>query len=312
MEIMKVIRAEFGQTKGIPPSGLCVGIHRAGAIHKKMVKKHDGGLAVWSLRPDLDFLPFEKEGLGEKGIRSTSDLESIKGQGEKLIFGVRGAPPQVRKKAQEMGLELLADATCPFVIQQEEAAEELLREGYNLVLLSSRTHHGIPRLQGIAKEVGRELFIIEKEEDVDEIRLTRFEPVGVIVQTTFWIETYKKIMARLLDRFSNVRIRNTACIDSFQRLPEVEKLAKEVDAIVIVGWTEGMTNRMLEVARAFNSSVYKIERVDQLQPDWVLGKEKIGVIAANETPSWMMDEVVERIQSLAGEFSGSILPSLAS
>ena len=41
-------------------------------------------------------------------------------------------------------------------------------------------------------------------------------------------------------------------------------------------------------------------------------KEKIGVIAANETPSWMMDEVVERIQSLAGEFSGSILPSLAS
>ena len=294
---MEVIKADFSQTKGIPPSGLCVGVHRAGAIHQKMVQKYGEGLTVWSLRPDLDFIAFKKEGLGEKGIRATSDLESIKG--EKLIYGVRGAPPLVRRKAQEMGLELLADATCPFVTQQEEAAEELLQQGYNLVLLSSRTHHGIPRLEGIAKELGRELFIVEQGEDVEEIRLTRFEPIGVIVQTTFWLETYKKIMARILDRFANVRVRNTACIDSLQRLPEVEKLAKQVDAIVIVGWTEGMTNRMLEVARTFNRFVYKIEKVDELKPEWFQGREKVGVIGANETPNWMVDEAVERIKSLA-------------
>lgn len=294
---MEVIKGDFSETKGIPPSGLCVGVHRAGAIHQKMVQKYGDGLTVWSLRPDLDFVAFKKEGLGENGIRATDDLESIKG--EKLIYGVRGAPPQVRKKAQEMGLELLADATCPFVTQQEEAAEDLLKEGYNLVLLSSRTHHGIPRLQGIAKDVGRELFIVEKEEDVEQIRLTRFEPIGVIVQTTFWIETYKKIMARILDRFGNVRVRNTACIDSLQRLPEVEKLARQVDALVIFGWTEGMTNRMLEVARAFNSNVYKIEKVDQLKPEWFRGKERVGIIGANETPDWMVDEAVERIKSLA-------------
>src|SRR5205814_10321195 len=89
------------------------------------------------------------------------------------------------------------------------------------------------------------------EDDVETIRVTRFEPIGVIVQTTFWLETYKKIMARILERFANVQIRNTACIDSLQRLPEVEKLAKQVDAIIIFGWTEGMTTRMIEVARAF-------------------------------------------------------------
>ena len=296
---MEVIKGDFSKTKGIPPSGLCVGVHRAGAIHQKMVQKYGDGLTVWSLRPHLDFIAFKKEGLGEKGIRATSDLDSIQPQSEKLIYGVRGAPPQVRKKAREMGLELLADATCPFVTQQEVAAEELLQQGFNLVLLSSRSHHGIPRLQGIAKEAGRDLFIVEKEEDVEEIRLTRFEPIGVIVQTTFWIESYKKIMSRLLDRFANVRIQNTACIDSLQRLPEVEKLAKQVEAIIIFGWTEGMTNRMLEVARTFNSNVYKIEKMDQLQPEWFQGKEKVGVIGANETPEWMVDEVVERIKSFA-------------
>lgn len=296
---MEVIKVDFSQTKtkGIPPSGLCVGVHRAGAIHKKMVDKYGEGVAVWSLRPDLDFVAFKKEGLGEKGIRSTNDMDSI--ADEKLIYGVRGAPPQIRQKAKAKGLELLADATCPFVLQQEEAELELLEQGCHLVVLSSRSHHGIPRLLGIAEKKGRDVYIVEKEEDIDEIRLTRFEPVGVIVQTTFWAETYKKIMARILERFANVRIRNTACIDSLQRLPEVEKLSKEVEAVVIFGWTEGMTTRMLEVARAFNPHVYKIEKVDDLQYNWFEGKSRVGIIGANETPDWMVNEAVNKIKSMA-------------
>jgi 4-hydroxy-3-methylbut-2-enyl diphosphate reductase len=194
---------------------------------------------------------------------------------------------------------LLADATCPFVTQQEEAEIELLDSGCHLVVLSSRTHHGIPRVQGVAREKGKEVFIVEREEDVDAIRLTRFEPIGVIVQTTFWLETYKKIIARILERFANVQIRNTACIDSLQRLPEVEKLAKQVDAIIIFGWTEGMTTRMLEVARAFNPQVHKIEKVDDLKLEWLRGKEKVGIIGANETPDWMINEAIERIKSMA-------------
>jgi 4-hydroxy-3-methylbut-2-en-1-yl diphosphate reductase len=294
---MEIIRADLTNTTGIPPSGLCVGVHRAGQIHQKMVKKFGSGLAVWSLRPDLDFVAFKKDGLGETGIRSTNEIETIRD--EKLIYGVRGAPPEIRQKAKELGLELLADATCPFVIQQEEAELELLDKGCHLVVLSSRTHHGIPRLLGIAKEKGREVYIVEKEEDVAAIRLTRFEPVGVIVQTTFWLETYKKIMERILDRFADVHIRNTACIDSLQRLPEVEKIAKQVEVLVVFGWTEGMTTRMLEVARAFNPNVYKIERVEELQAKWFLGKEKVGIIGANETPAAMLDEAVNRLRALA-------------
>ena len=103
---MQILKGDLSNVKGIPPSGLCVGVHRAGAVHQKMVAKHGDGLAVWSLRPDLDFIAFKKEGLGEQGIRSTSDMESIDA-GEKLIYGVRGAPPEVREKAREKGLTLL-------------------------------------------------------------------------------------------------------------------------------------------------------------------------------------------------------------
>ena len=293
---MEVVKVDFNNTKGIPPSGLCVGVHRAGAMHQKMVQKHGNGIAVWSLRPENDFIAFKKLE-DEEGIRSTNDMDSIKE--EKLIYGVRGAPPEVRRQAREQGLELLADATCPFVVQQEEAELELLDQGCHLVILSSRTHHGIPRLMGIAKEKEREVFIVENEDDVKDIRLTRFEPVGVIVQTTFWMESYKKIMTLILERFANVRIRNTACIDSLQRLPKVEELAREVEAVVIFGWTEGMTNRMEEVAKAFNKNVHRIEKIEDLDRAWFMGKSKVGIIGANETTDELVDEAVERIKSMA-------------
>ena len=265
-------------------------------MHQKMVEKYGKGIAVWSLRPENDFIAF-KSLEDEEGIRSTNDMDSIKS--EKLIYGVRGAPPEIRRQAKEQGLELLADATCPFVVQQEEAELELLDQGCHLVILSSRTHHGIPRLMGIAKEKEREVFIVEKAEDVDDIRLTRFEPVGVIVQTTFWMESYTGIMTRILERFANVRIRNTACIDSLQRLPKVEELARDVEAVVIFGWTEGMTNRMEEVAKAFNDNVYRIEKLEDLDRSWFTGKSRVGIIGANETTDDLVDEAVERIKSMA-------------
>ena len=56
---------------------------------------------------------------------------------------------------------------------------------------------------------------------------------------------------------------------------------------------------MVEVARAFNAHVHKIEKVDDLELDWLRGKEIVGIIGANETPDWMITEAIERIKSMA-------------
>src|SRR5437899_12462902 len=97
---MQILKGHLSNIKGIPPSGLCVGVHRAGAIPQKMVAKYGDHLAVWSLRPDLDFIAFKKDGLGEQCIRSTSDMELIEAS-EKLIYGVRVAATEVRAKPSE-------------------------------------------------------------------------------------------------------------------------------------------------------------------------------------------------------------------
>ncbi len=60
-----------------------------------------------------------------------------------------------------------------------------------------------------------------------------------------------------------------------------------------------MTNRMLETAKELNPFVYKLPKVEALEKDWFEGKERVGVIGSNETPDWMVDEVIDRIKSLA-------------
>ena len=53
------------------------------------------------------------------------------------------------------------------------------------------------------------------------------------------------------------------------------------------------------MARAFTAHVHKIEKVDDLRLDWLRGMEKVGIIGANETPEWMINDAIERIKSMA-------------
>ncbi len=94
---MQVLKGDVKSIKGIPPSGLCVGVHRTGLMHQRMLQKHGGNVLVWSLRPEIEFLAYQKEDLENKGLRATGDLDAF--DNHKLIFGTRGAPPQVRKEA---------------------------------------------------------------------------------------------------------------------------------------------------------------------------------------------------------------------
>lgn len=292
---MDVVKGNLQGLKGIPRNGLCIGIHRAGTMHKRLANKLNRPLTIWSLRPENEFLAYDPKEFEGKALTATGTLDAVEGG---VIFGVRGAPPQVREEAAKRGLEVVADATCPYVVEQEEAAMKFLNDGLNLVILSDPNHHGATRIRGIAEKMGRPLFIVEREEDVDKITLMRQEPVSVIVQTTFWMETYKAIMARLLERFSNVHVRNTACIDSLQRLPVVAELARDNDAVVVVGWTEGMAYRMVETAKMYCGKVLMLKHPDDLDPDWFRGLSKVGVIGANETPDWMVEATVEKLRAL--------------
>lgn len=299
---MEVIKKEVGDTQGIAENGLCVGVEVARRAQHQVAEEHGDDAEVYSLRPEVEFDSYGREDLESKGLDATKDVEEI--ESDKVAIGVRGAPPQVREFVEENGIEVLQDTTCPYVKIQEQEAEDVLRDGRHLIFLSDPDHHGMERLRGIAEEEGQELYAIQRPEQIGEIDLGRHAPVGVLVQTTFWMKTYERIVTELIHHFDNILIKNTACEDSLYRLPEMETLCQEVDRAVIVGWSQGMVNRMTEVADYYDTPTHVVDPVevdvpveDQLDPADFADGERVGVIAANVTPDEMVDETVDVIEA---------------
>ena len=150
-----------------------------------------------------------------------------------FLIGTRGASPQVRAEVQKR-LESVLDTTCPYVTSQEAAARKLLEEGYQLVFCGVREYHGMPRLQGIAKLFGKEVFVAHLPEDVSALPFKRSTRIGVILQTTWHMSLSRDVIGQLVSEFREVKVIDTACIDSLGRVPAARKLAAESDVVVIV------------------------------------------------------------------------------
>jgi 4-hydroxy-3-methylbut-2-enyl diphosphate reductase IspH len=230
--------------------------------------------------------------------------------GAPFLIGTRGASPQVREEVRRR-LESVLDTTCPYVTSQEAAARKLLEGGYQLVFCGLREYHGMPRLQGIARQFGKELFVAHRPEDVSAFPFKRSTRIGVILQTTWHMSLSRDVIAQLVSEFREVKVIDTACIDSLGRVPAARKLATESDVVVIVDI--GKVARYLEeeieeVARRSEESrpagapvfrVYRTEGKQELQPEWFVGARKVSVIGGVNVHAQVLEDVAGRIRELA-------------
>ena len=293
---MKIIRAKLEEIKEIPNGDICVGIERPKKYFDKALKKSKK-MTIFSLRPDEELVPYPDKPYDKPGVRVTNELpDPADGP---VVISSRGAPPEVLKSLKEKGYEF-QNASCPYVQFQETHSIKLLEKGYHLVISSSPNHHGIERLTQIAAARGRKLFFAEYPEDVDKIDLGGSERIAVIAQTTQSLDNFKAVVNRLMDRFKDVRVINTICLDSLVRYPETEKLAREVDLVLVVGRTEGKSTRMVEICERAGTPARRLDSSEAILPEWFAGVDRVGIIGGNATHKSVIDKIEARIRELAG------------
>jgi 4-hydroxy-3-methylbut-2-enyl diphosphate reductase len=228
-----------------------------------------------------------------------------------FLIGTRGASPQVREEVRTR-LDAVLDTTCPYVTSQEAAARKLLDEGYQLVFCGLREYHGMPRLQGIARLFGKELHVAHRPEDVSSLPFKRSTRIGVILQTTWHMSLSRDVIAQLVSEFREVKVIDTACIDSLGRVPAARKLAAESDVVIIVDIgkvARYIEEEIEEVARRSSEEgtlsqgssplhVYRIEGKQGLRPEWFAGAQRVAVIGGVNVHTQILEEVAARIREL--------------
>ena len=122
------------------------------------------------------------------------------------------------------------DATCPHVRKAQSAAKQLADDGYQVVIVGDKNH---PEVRSILEWAGEGAVAVNTEEEADA--LPRYGRLGIVSQTTFSGAKFRKIVSKMLDRSSDIRILRTICTATDQRQAAAVKLAGQVDVMIVVG-----------------------------------------------------------------------------
>ena len=79
----------------------------------------------------------------------------------------------------------------------------------------------------------------------------------------------------------------------------MKALVPQVDAVIVVGSPNSSnSNRLREVASHRGVPAWMVDRADELQPEWVAGRRRVGVTAGASAPEVLVRQVIERLKAL--------------
>ncbi len=269
-------------------AGFCFGVKRAMDMALEAVQTHPK--ALYTLGP-LIHNPQAVQSLEQLGIQVRERVENIsKGA---VILRSHGVSLQELRKAKEKRLRII-DATCPIVKRAQLYAKFLQRHGYGLLIVGDALH---PEVEAIRSYLDEGVVVVA---DVKKARrLGPWDKLGIIAQTTQSFTLFKEIVNVTLEKTKEVRVFNTICRATTIRQKEAVEIARKVDSMIVVGgYNSGNTQRLAAICKEIQPRTYHIETAHELRSRWLAGRERIGLTAGASTPSWIIQEVEERIRRL--------------
>lgn len=269
-------------------AGVCYGVERALGMAEKAAG--EARKPVNTLGP-LIHNPLVVNDLESIGVGTASNVSEVE-EGT-LIIRAHGVVPSVVEDARTRGLDVL-DATCPYVKKVHNAAERLVREGYQLIVVGESGH---PEVEGIMGHAGDDARVVSVPGDLDAIDLSR--KVGVVVQTTQTPGALADVVAELSKRTMDLRVINTICSATQERQDSAAELARRVDAMIVVGGkNSGNTRRLAEICTVACPKTHHIEDASEIEAAWFDGASHIGVTAGASTPASHIERALVCMRSL--------------
>jgi 4-hydroxy-3-methylbut-2-en-1-yl diphosphate reductase len=278
-------------------AGFCYGVKMA--VDKAFDMAENSTRPVYVLG-ELIHNPQIIERLKERQVITVQSVDEIPA-GAACLIRTHGVAPDNIDQAEAKGIEV-SDATCPDVRRVQECAMTLAQENYTVVVVGKLTH---PEVVGIMAhsqraENGPIVAINSLEELMPALEGLPKSRIGLVSQTTQKEETFFEIVASVARFAKEMKVFNTICPATFKRQHAAEKLAHDVEFMVIIGGKNSSnTAHLKEVCDDANTPSIHIETVSELKNTDILSPyTTIGVTAGASTPDWLIEEVVQYLEQL--------------
>ena len=246
-------------------AGFCFGVKRAIDLAQDIASKNKD---VYTFGP-LIHNPQEVSRLEKENIRVIEDYSKIeKGV---LVLRTHGIPLDIYENLSKKENIKIVDAACPFVKKAQDIIKELSKDSEQIVIVGEKKHPEVVALVSYGKG---KCLVIEDKNDVKNVKKT--DIIYIVSQTT-----------------QSPKNRAT-----FDRQTAAEKLAKEVDVMIVIGGkNSGNTTRLYQICSAITKT-YHIENVDEIETDWFNNIETVGITAGASTPDWIIENIKRRIKEV--------------
>jgi 4-hydroxy-3-methylbut-2-enyl diphosphate reductase len=281
------------------PRGFCAGVDRAIEIVERALKLHGAPIYV---RHEVVHNKYVVDDLRAKGAVFVEDLAEIP-EGATVVFSAHGVSQAVRRDAQARKLNVF-DATCPLVTKVHVEVGKMHDGKREIVMIG---HAGHPEVEGTmgqvegVGQVGSGMYLVESIRDVERLEVKNPDNLAFVTQTTLSMDDARSITDALRRRFPSIigPKKDDICYATQNRQDAVKALAKHCDVLIVVGSPNSSnSNRLREVAANLGVPAYMLDDADDLKPEWVFGKRRIGVTAGASAPEVLVEAVVQKLRYL--------------
>jgi 4-hydroxy-3-methylbut-2-en-1-yl diphosphate reductase len=283
-------------------SGYCFGVEYAILMAEEEL---DESGSLYCLG-DIVHNSMEVERLSQKGLHII-DREQMKDLHDcKLLIRAHGEPPETYKLALDNRIELI-DASCPVVLKLQNrikyAFDDIERQKGQIVIYGQAGHAEVTGLNG---QTGNKAIIVTTEDDLKQVDFSK--PISFFSQTTKSTEGFYRMKALIEQKLREANpdgelpyfdANDSICRQVSNREPQLEKFSQEYEVIIFVSGKKSSNGKALyAVCKKFNERSYFVENETEINPDWLLGAESIGICGATSTPMWLMERVATRLREM--------------
>jgi 4-hydroxy-3-methylbut-2-enyl diphosphate reductase len=278
------------------PRGFCAGVDRAIEIVERALELHGAPIYV---RHEVVHNKFVVDDLRAKGAVFVEEISEIP-EGATVVFSAHGVSQRVRSDAQQRGLRVF-DATCPLVSKVHVEVSRKRGQGREVVMIG---HRGHPEVEGTMGQAHNGMHLVETVADVADLEVSAADNLAFVTQTTLSVDDAGEIIEALRERFPDIvgPRKDDICYATQNRQDAVKDLAVQCDVVIVVGSTNSSnSNRLREVAANLGVPAYMLDDARALQPQWVEGKEVVGVTAGASAPEVLVSAVISRLRELGAQ-----------
>lgn len=289
-------------------SGYCFGVEYA--IQMAEDEMESSSTELYCLG-DIVHNGMEVARLHQKGLRiiSHEDLENISDC--KVLIRAHGEPPETYALALKNNIELI-DASCPVVLKLQNRvkhAYDKMKEVDGQVVIYGKKGHA--EVIGLTGQTMEEAIIVSNEDDLKKVDFSR--PVALFSQTTKSTSGFYNLKASIEQRMQEFNSKGLECFDAndsicrqvSNREPQLRKFAADHDVLLFVSGRKSSNGKALyDACLHVNPKSYFVENETDLNPDWFVEADSVGVCGATSTPMWLMERVAKYTQRIGEAVPG--------